>query len=117
MSVAWYLQMLGNGTPDGVALTLAIGGVVAIGLINGFLVAYAEVQAIFVTLASASFVFGLVRSQMIGSDAVPVPADHWLAGLAGARLADVPLGRAGGTAAAGWCVSPGRLPSQIQAFK
>lgn len=91
MSVAWYLQMLGNGTPDGVALTLAIGGVVAIGLINGFLVAYAEVPAIFVTLASASFVFGLVRSQMIGSDAVPVPAGHWVAELGALRLVDVPI--------------------------
>lgn len=91
MSVAWYLQMLGNGTPDGVALALAIGGVLAIGLINGFLVAYAEVPAIFVTLASASFVFGLVRSQMIGSDAVPVPAGHWVAELGALRLVDVPI--------------------------
>ena len=91
MSVAWYLQMLGNGTPEGVALALAIGGVLAIGLINGFLVAYAEVPAIFVTLASASFVFGLVRSQMIGSDAVPVTAGHWVAELGALRLVDVPI--------------------------
>jgi ribose transport system permease protein len=91
MSVAWYLQMLNDGTGPWAALALVLLGVLAIGLVNGFLIAYAEVPAIFVTLASASFVFGLVRSQMIGSDAVPVPADHWLAGLAGARLADVPL--------------------------
>lgn len=91
MSVAWYLQMLGNGTPEGVALALALGGVITIGLINGFLVAYAEVPAIFVTLASASFVFGLVRSQMIGSDAVPVPAGHWVAELGALRLIDVPI--------------------------
>lgn len=91
MSVAWYLQMLGNGMSDGAALGLALAGVVAIGLANGFLVAYAEVPAIFVTLASASFVYGLVRSQLIGSDAVPVPPGHWVAELGALRLADMPL--------------------------
>ncbi|RLL72811.1 ABC transporter permease [Paenirhodobacter hankyongi] len=91
MSVAWYLQMLGNGMSDGAALGLALAGVVAIGFANGFLVAYAEVPAIFVTLASASFVYGLVRSQLIGSDAVPVPPGHWVAELGALRLADVPV--------------------------
>lgn len=91
MSVAWYLQMLGNGMSDDAALGLALAGVVAIGFANGFLVAYAEVPAIFVTLASASFVYGLVRSQLIGSDAVPVPPGHWVAELGALRLADVPV--------------------------
>lgn len=91
MSVAWYLQMLGNGMSDGAALGLALAGVVVIGFANGFLVAYAEVPAIFVTLASASFVYGLVRSQLIGSDAVPVPPGHWVAELGALRLADVPV--------------------------
>ncbi len=74
MSVAWYLQMLNNGVPDGTALALVLAGVIAIGLINGFLVAYADVPAIFATLASCSFVYGFVRSQLIGQDATPVPA-------------------------------------------
>ncbi|WP_241648416.1 ABC transporter permease [Paenirhodobacter populi] len=91
MSVAWYLQMLNDGMGEWRALALVLAGVLVIGLANGFLVAYAEVPAIFVTLASASFVFGLVRSQMIGSDAVPVPAGHWLGHLGGMRLADVPV--------------------------
>src|SRR6478735_1138175 len=43
MSVAWYLQLLGNGTSDGVALTLVLAGVFGVGLLNGFLVAYADV--------------------------------------------------------------------------
>src|SRR5512134_1335336 len=58
MTVAWYLQMLNNGVSDGQALALALAGVIAIGLINGFLVAYADVPAIFATLASSAFVFG-----------------------------------------------------------
>ncbi|TGT12443.1 ABC transporter permease, partial [Mesorhizobium sp. M3A.F.Ca.ET.174.01.1.1] len=71
MSVAWYLQLLNTGTPDGLAFAYVLAGVLAIGLLNGFLVAYADVPAIFVTLATGSFVFGYVRSQLITQDAVP----------------------------------------------
>ncbi|HSE75935.1 MAG TPA: ABC transporter permease, partial [Dongiaceae bacterium] len=91
MSVAWYLQMLNNGVSDGAALALALGGVVAIGLINGFLIAYADVPAIFVTLASAAFVYGFVRSELIGQDATPVPPDHWVEQLGRFRFLDIPV--------------------------
>ncbi|KAF1068977.1 MAG: Ribose import permease protein RbsC [Pseudomonas citronellolis] len=91
MSVAWYLQLLNNGTADGWALLLVLSGVVAIGLLNGFLVAYADVPAIFVTLASGSFVFGYVRSQLITQDAIPLPPGHWLETLGGLRWLDVPV--------------------------
>ncbi len=91
MSVAWYLQLLGAGISDGAALGMVLAGVVGIGLLNGFLVAYADVPAIFVTLASGSFVFGYVRSQLITQDAVPVPPDHWLEALGGLRWLDVPV--------------------------
>ena len=46
---AWYLQLLNSGTPDGLAFVYVLAGVLAIGLLNGILVAYAEVPAIFVT--------------------------------------------------------------------
>jgi ribose transport system permease protein len=75
MTVAWYLQMLDRGTPDSVALTLALAGVLAIGCLNGFMIAYADVPAIFATLASGAFVYGFVRSQLIAQDATPVPPD------------------------------------------
>ncbi|MDQ0322949.1 ribose transport system permease protein [Pararhizobium capsulatum DSM 1112] len=91
MSVAWYLQLLNDGTTDGTALALVLAGVLATGLLNGFLVAYAEVPAIFVTLASGSFVFGYVRSQLITQDAVPVPDGHWLQLFGGVRYLDVPV--------------------------
>jgi ribose transport system permease protein len=90
MSVAWYLQLLNAGTGELAALALALAGVVGVGLANGFLVAYAEVPAIFVTLASGSFVFGFVRSQLIGSDAVPVPSGHWIMTLGALRPAGIP---------------------------
>ncbi len=91
MSVAWYLQLLGNGVPDGQALALVLGGVLAIGLLNGFLVAYADVPAIFATLASGSFVFGFARSQLIATDAVAVPPGHWIEVLGRMRPIGLPV--------------------------
>lgn len=91
MSVAWYLQMLNNGASEGVALLIVLCGVLGVGLLNGFLVAYADVPAIFVTLASGSFVFGYVRSQIITQDAVPVPPGHWVELLGGLRFLDIPV--------------------------
>ena len=88
MSVAWYLQMLNEGVGDATALSLALGGVVAIGLMNGFMVAYADVPAIFATLASASFVYGFARSQLIPQDATPVPPHHWIEQLGTSDIPD-----------------------------
>lgn len=91
MSVAWYLQLLNSGTPDVLAFSYAAAGVLAIGLLNGILVAYGEVPVIFVTLATGSFVFGYVRSQLITQDAVPVPQGHWVELLGGLRFLDIPV--------------------------
>ena len=91
MSVAWYLQLLGNGMGDVQALVLVLAGVLLIGLLNGLLVAYADVPAIFVTLASGSFVFGYVRSQLISTDAVPVPPGHWIESLGRLRILGLPV--------------------------
>jgi ribose transport system permease protein len=91
MTVAWYLQMLDRGTPDGLALVLALAGVLAIGCLNGFLIAYADVPAIFATLASGSFVYGFARSQLITQDATPVPPDHWIEQLGRFRFAAIPV--------------------------
>jgi ribose transport system permease protein len=90
MSAAWYLQLLNDGTPDAMAILMVVGAVLFIGIVNGFLIAYADVPAIFATLASGAFVFGYVRSQLIGQDAVPVPRGHWLEWLGRSRFLDVP---------------------------
>lgn len=91
MSVAWYLQMLQSGVAPGIALAWALGGVLAIGLVNGFLVAYADVPAIFVTLASGYFVYGFARSQLIMQDATAVPGENWILGLQQIHLAEIPV--------------------------
>ncbi len=91
MSVAWYLQMLNEGTSEGVALAIALAGVVAVGGLNGFLIAYAEVPAIFATLAMGAFVFGVVRSRFIDQDMIAVPKDNWIEHLGQVRLASIPI--------------------------
>jgi ribose transport system permease protein len=91
MTVAWYLQMLNQGWSDGTALALTIAGVVAIGCINGFLIAYADVPAIFATLASGAFVYGFARSQLLAQDATPVPPDHWIDQLGRFHPLDIPV--------------------------
>ena len=91
MSVAWYLQLLGNGVTDAQAFAMVLAGVLLIGVLNGLLVAYADVPAIFVTLASGSFVFGYVRSQLISTDAVPVPPGHWVEALGRLRVLGLPI--------------------------
>lgn len=90
MSAAWYLQMINDGWSEAGALSLMLAGTLAIGLINGFLIAYADVPAIFTTLATGAFVFGFVRSQLIPQDAIAVPRDHWLETLGRARLLEIP---------------------------
>jgi ribose transport system permease protein len=90
MSAAWYLQMLNDGTAGWAALALVFCGVLFIGLVNGYLIAYADVPPIFATLASGLFVFGYVRSQLITQDAVPVPSGHWLEAVGRARLLGIP---------------------------
>ncbi len=90
MSAAWYLELLGLGYSGYLALTAVVLGVLGVGLLNGFLVAYADVPPIFVTLASGLFVFGFVRSQLITSDAVAVPPGHWLESLGQFRAASIP---------------------------
>lgn len=91
MSVAWYLQLLNGGMSDGLAFLLVLAAVIGIGVLNGVLVAYADVPAIFVTLASGSFVFGYVRSQLITQDAVAVPQGHWIEMFGGVRYFDIPV--------------------------
>jgi len=54
MSVAWYLQMMQNGISSNEALAYALGGVILIGLINGFMVAYADILASVAKIAGMS---------------------------------------------------------------
>ena len=82
ISVAWTLQLATNGMPMGLALALGLAFCLAVGLLNGFMVAYVEIPAIFATLAMGIAVYGFGRYVMFSLDVVYLPQDaeafRWL---------------------------------------
>ena len=72
------LQMVQNGHSLGGSLVVAFLLAIVIGLVNGWLIAYAEVPALFTTLASGLFVAGLGQAAFFQVDVV-----QWSKGLDG----------------------------------
>ena len=92
LSVAWALQLNGEGMDISLALAIGLGGALLVGLANGLLIAYAEIPPLFATLATAACVYGFGRFMLIHSDLVYVtPAVGGLAELGQGRLLGVPM--------------------------
>jgi ribose transport system permease protein len=92
ISVAWFLDLVGRSVPLPMALALGLGGAILIGCINGLLIAYAEVPALFATLAIGTFVYGIGRSQLLDQDLIQMPASMgWFTTLGSVRLGPVPI--------------------------
>jgi ribose transport system permease protein len=72
------LQMVQNGHSLPASLLAAALLAIAIGLVNGWLIAYAEVPPLFATLASGLFVAGLGQAALFQLDVV-----QWSDGMAG----------------------------------
>ncbi|MGE5157161.1 MAG: ABC transporter permease [Gemmatimonas sp.] len=72
------LQMVQNGHSLTTSLVAAILFTIAFGLVNGWLIAYAEVPSLFATLASGLFVAGLGQAALFELDVV-----QWSSGMAG----------------------------------
>ena len=78
-SVAWMLLMLASGTPPHVAVAVALAFAMLIGAVNGVLIAYVEIPAVFTTLAMGGLVYGLGRFALISVDIVNLPpGQDWL---------------------------------------
>ncbi len=74
VSVSWVLSLTTNsGVALGPALLLGAGFVVLIGLINGLLIAYATIPAIFATLAMGLVVYGVGRGWLFQVDVQNTP--------------------------------------------
>ena len=56
-----YASGIGAGLPAGVALLLTAAAMIAVGAVNAWLIAFAEVPAMLATLASAMVIMGLFR--------------------------------------------------------
>lgn len=76
---ALMLHLVGNGAGVGVAFAAALALAVAFGLLNGWLVAYAEMAPLFATLASGLLLYGLGGGVFFSNDIVPWPSllDGW----------------------------------------
>ncbi|MGB3502671.1 MAG: ABC transporter permease [Mesorhizobium sp.] len=91
VSVAWMLNLANGGMPLWLALVCALGFVMLVGMINGVLIAYVEVPAIFATLAMGIVVYGFGRSFMAPIEAVYIVNDgSWLYNIGSSRVAGVP---------------------------
>ena len=92
LSVAWALQLNADGMSLTMALTIGIASAVLVGLINGVLIAYAEIPPIFATLATGACVYGFGRFALIHSDLVYVtPAVGNLVELGQGRFLGLPM--------------------------
>ena len=74
ISVAWTLQLVTNGVPLAVGLALGLMFSIAVGVLNGFLIAFVEIPAIFTTLAMGILIHGFGRRFLINLDVVYLPA-------------------------------------------
>jgi ribose transport system permease protein len=92
ISVAWGLTLIAGGMPVPQALALALLFSLATGLINGWLVAYVEIPAIFTTLAMGTLIFGFGRYFLFELDVVYMPeAANGLLWLGQGTLLGVPV--------------------------
>ncbi len=86
------LQLVENGMSIPSASALSLGLALAFGLINGWLIAYAEVPSLFTTLASGLFLAGLGQAYLFQLEVVQWPDSlNSLAWLGRGTLAGVPM--------------------------
>jgi ribose transport system permease protein len=91
ISVAWVLSLAGSGTPLDVAILYGLGFSLFIGLVNGILIAYVEIPAIFATLAMGTVVYGFGHSVLVNSDVIYMPkTSEWFKAIGGGALLGVP---------------------------
>jgi ribose transport system permease protein len=71
---AGKLVLAGVGAPA--AMATGLGAALILGCINGAIVAYLEIPALFATLATSLLFVGLARSWLLGSMMIHLPAEH-----------------------------------------
>lgn len=91
ISMAWVMTLANAGTPLGLALIYGLGLCLLVGLINGILIAYVEIPALFATLAMGLVVYGFGRYFLVTNDVTFMPASaNWLKSLGSGRLLGIP---------------------------
>lgn len=91
ISVAWVLFLANGGTPLPLAILFGLAFCLGVGLLNGILIAYVEIPAIFATLAMGTAVYGFGQSILIDGDVIFVPrTEDWFKAMGGSSLFGVP---------------------------
>jgi ribose transport system permease protein len=91
LSVAWLLGMMNAGAPLALAVACALGFAVITGLINGILIAYVEIPAIFATLAMGILVYGFGKTWLVDVDVAYLPAGGgWFYRIGSGQIFGVP---------------------------
>ena len=92
VSSALTLQMLQHHWPLAAALAASLALALAIGIINGWIIAFVEIPALFTTLATGFLIFGLGRMFLLDSVITYLPEDaKGFAWIGQARLLGVPV--------------------------
>ena len=91
ISVAWVLYLANRGLPLALALLCGLALSLFVGLVNGVLVAFLEIPAIFATLAMGLVVYGFGHSVLVNSDVIFLPgAERWFKAIGGGSLWGAP---------------------------
>ncbi|AII08054.1 hypothetical protein EP51_26870 [Rhodococcus opacus] len=109
------LALMSTGMPEWQAIGLMVGLAVVIGLVNGVIIAFLNVPALFVTLATGMLVIGGIDILVLTQNVYSVPGSSLLAAIGGGSALGVPrpVIIAGSAFLVAWLfisyTSPGRL--------
>lgn len=92
VSLSWVLSMAQDGTPLGTALLLGLLLALSIGLVSGILIAYADIPAIFSTLAMGLVAYGAGRAFLFQIDVQNTPSGvEWFSFLGSGAVLGIPM--------------------------
>jgi len=92
VGMSWALHMTKEGVPFGASLLAGAAFVTLCGVVIGVIVAFAEIPAVFTTLAMAAAIFGVGNAFLFSSDTHNAPTDiNWLQYLGYGSLFGVPV--------------------------
>lgn len=75
VATAFSLQLMSGGTSTPVALAIGLVLAVAMGVLNGLLIAFIEIPPLFATLATGLFIYGFARIVLLDGLIAGLPGD------------------------------------------
>lgn len=92
VSVAWVLQLNNTGIALSQAIAMGFGLALLIGVVNGLLIAYLEIPAIFATLAMGTAAYGSVRALLLQDNLIYLKGaqDIWFKWIGSGNVIGIP---------------------------